>query len=1299
MTKSSLNLLTALAVVCGFAAAVAADEPASVGVGPVFGEQAVMPRALQTIGPAPAALNLSCPTCPRLYDNTDICTVDAQSVSVGGASSPTPALWVRDWFTTAAGEVTGFDLFVVNCGPDATFNAIAPLQFFRDTDADSFGSPIGPPIDPVPAFFNTRSAPQLSPVPPYCDPETGEPRVMRVSVDYVARTYTIVDAETEEIIVGPQDIGLNRVPFRLPGGKIGADLRLNGEESLCAGGEPVAGPVLASGGSGNENGLHIINASQCIEEQWVLLCDNFEWQPLDPASTPQNPIPIPCVGGNACSLNRPFFGMAMVLYIGPNEDIGNGCNNERATASVVTMERPSAAEPPDSCSTTQAVISGYVGDNGCAYTGESVNFFDCDFDAPERLDAHDFACFQQCFGRRAPFVEQCELMDSDVNGVIDINDAFDFVICSTFDPNAPGCSGIIPDPPQLLRDVDLYRVRGLLGGDVLSVLVEGDKSPNSGPTWDPYLKIFAGTGGVLSELEVSDDYERLSFDAYTTAEVPSGATELFVGVSAAENKNYPTNDPTAIPLLPPDGAGGYNMTLVLTDPDCVVDEGGSECYEGRHEPDDSIAQADSLGSICDPVQGCPLQVIGMIGDGSFAGTGQDIDIYKIELTGDLANTRSLIAIVPEEISLGFPTEFDLVMALYDSSGELIATGDQQRRGQTGLDDSRPALGADVNGSGVGEGSDGTYYLAIFGTDRGLFDAGCGFIFPPIPPTLLNFPHGTRVAATNESDLRPTVGGRVNKPGAPLEGCAIPPAEPPRFQCYSLFILTDTFRLPSEAPVDLCDASPGDDSIPDACEFFPNDRLSEMVFRELNLGNGKYGLLQGDVDFYSFNAAPGDIIAANTSNVANLSNLERQTETVRAYLSLFDSSGFIFERHDYSLESADATAFDGISDEIAAAIGGEMPSGIGPTAFLMVGIDAGNMLRRENTPFDANFPGTTLSRRFLADVIEPREYRLGMAVMPKLPSLPGGERMFVVPKRGLDDFHVSCELGTNIDKSAICHPRILEINPVTGFTEQVIDGEPFFRPWRSAGEFAVAGPEVASSNLLVAWDGEFLWVAEEECQEPLFCENQIRNLFRVDPDVPRTSTNYINFVGQIRGFPSEAKFRGMTEINGRLYAMDDTLNEFRYWDKTLEPLATNGGTMTPTPSAEEDDPRWNDLYGDIGTDGTQIFVACTWNTIDPETQIVLDVGEYGICAFTPNPTTGEITFSGKIDDPITNTNFDPGPRLGGLELLAGGMITTSDLNSGIMQYWTGWSLSDPAALGTVQATELVREYQVVRISAR
>ena len=99
---------------------------------------------------------------------------------------------------------------------------------------------------------------------------------------------------------------------------------------------------------------------------------------------------------------------------------------------------------------------------------------------------------------------------------------------------------------------------------------------------------------------------------------------------------------------------------------------------------------------------------------------------------------------------------------------------------------------------------------------------------------------------------------------------------------------------------------------------------------------------------------------------------------------------------------------------------------------------------------------------------------------------------------------------------------------------------------------------------------------------------------------------------------------MTEIDGYLYALDDTTNSFRYWDKTLEPTSANGGNMWPTPSDEYDDPRWNELYGDIGT---------------------------------------------------------------------------SDLNSGIMEYWTGWNLNDPDQLGSVQATELPCEYQVVWITAR
>ncbi len=1236
------------------------------------------PSALQRGGPTPAVLTRGC-TGPRLYDNTVMCTPFVHSIAVGGTFHPPPSLWVRDWFVTSGGQVSGFDLYVVNGGPGAVPNHIHLMRFFRGTDANNLGTAIEePPL----AGFSTRMTPELPPVPVHRDPMTGEPRVMRVSVDYIARTYTIADAETGDVLVGPEDISDRREPFRLPPGKTGFEVRFTGEDSLCAGGQPVCGVALAKGGSGNENGVHFVNAELCPEELWPLVCDNVYWAPLDRDTG----APVPCTGGDVCSLDRPHFGIALTLYAGPNEDAD--CNNDLGSADPIVMNRPDTSDPPRSCSSGRVSVSGYLGDTGCSYTFEPDDFFDADDDGD--VDLHDFGSMQACFEREGLLPFPCRVHDDNADGGVNLDDFFGFLICSTFAPGDPMCSGFVPEPPVPLQDIDLYKIPDLEAGDVLSVLVEGEKSPSAGPTWDPYVKIFRLQGGSLVQLAASDDFERSSFDSYTTVEVPAGVVTLYVGVSAAEHADYPTNDPPTVPVLAPEQAGGYTLTLVLTDPDCVADTSSgapSDCYESKHEPDDTIADADARGDISEFV------LIGAIGDGAFAGTGQDVDIYRLSLDGDLATARSLTV----RAAGGFDTAFDLAMALYDSAGELVATGDQASvSALAGLDQSRPQLAATV--SGTDHGGDGVYYIAVFGTDRGLFDEDCRPMFPAVPPSLLNFPHGDQLPATSESDLRPTTGGRVNKPSEMLAGCSVDPDAdpPPTLQCYRLSVLPspEPLGLIGDPDVDETATPHGNDSIMHAAtSVTAGDRLANPHVAIRTLGNGPYGGWQGDVDFYATPVSPGDVI---TVNVAPAKPASEADAPVRPYLALLDGNGHLLDAPSLSLERGTLLwtyPYRELEDQLAAVLGASIPDHVNGTVYAMVGIDNGNLSPAENMPFNPLQPGTTLSRRFETKSMRARPYVMSMAAMPPVESIAGTPRMFVVPQAGIDEKHVFCALGTELDSTPMCYPPILEIDPITGFTRKLIDGEPSFRPWRSAGEFAVAGAEVASANLLIAWDGEFLWVAKEKCQEPLFCENQIRHLFKVDPDKPHTSAEYIESLGQIRGFPTvESKYTGMTEIGGFLYALDNTTNTFRYWDKALEPTATNGGNMTPAPSDETDDPRWNDLYGDIGTNGHRLYVPCSWQEFDPDTGEVTGTGEYGLCVFTPDPIADTITFVEKRPDPVTNSLLTPGPRLGGVDILNGDTLIATDRNGPIVEHQN-------LTTGEVRALVLPRGFVVDRLTIR
>ncbi|NOT02513.1 MAG: hypothetical protein HOP29_18050 [Phycisphaerales bacterium] len=1280
-------------VVAGAPAARGQAGENSVGVGPVFGVDPEEYGALHR-SPAPAGLMPSF-NLPVLYDNTTICTPDVINYAVGGLLNPSPGLGLEDWFTTSGGDIVAFDLYVVNGATGAVANSIGQFQFFAGADASHIGSAI---TVPTAASFRTTGSPALSSVPVYRDAVTNEPKLMRVSVNYLDKTYTVVDAETGVALINPpvQDIGA-REGFRLPPGKVGATLRFANEKSLCQGGFPVCGPAMASGGSGNENGLHIISAELCPNQLEIgFLCPNVPgWTPgltMDSRNS--------CTGGNVCNLNRPFYGFAMTLYVGSGET-GDG-NNSTPTADPIVVAAPVA---PD-CSSDLVSLDAFIGDNATPYMGVPVDWFDCNGDGDVTLI--DFGCYQRCAKNNV--TGACRIHDQNSDRNVNVSDWTVFLNCSLSTPHAPQCSGILFDPPIFLKDIDLYRISNLTVGHVLSVKVEGDKSPATGPTWDPYLRIFRQTGGVLdpTPLAVSDDYERGSFDAFMTVVVPADSgNALYVGVSAYQNRNYDPNSPAGIPVLPTaDDAGGYRLTLGRTNPTCVIDNnsGGhtSPPYVSKHEPDDTMAQADAKGALCHPeLAGC-LILRGVLGDGSFKEYGQDIDLYKIQLDGARANNQRITAIMVGIAGGGFETELDVAIALYDSFGELIATADQASSFQDfGNDQSRPVFAASVRGDALdGPDLQGIYYLGVMGTGRGLFDPlSCEPIFPAVPPTLLNFPHGTQVALTNDTDLRPTVGGRVNMPGGPLTGCEPGVSPPPAAtQQYRINILTNNSTLDAFGPLDRCELSSivGDDSIPAACALLaaPADRLAAIEKENFYLGNGRFGGHQGDVNFYRVPADPGDLVAFVISDQEQPPVDENLT---RSFLGLLDSTGFPFATHDYSHEFFNDAMSDNRSDEIAATVVGTMPAGIGPLAYAMVAIDNGNFLYSENAPFDARFAGTTLSRRFETDILRLREYRMGAAVMNPAVPLPVNTRMFVVPQRGLDNNHTSCDTGFNPPTNDDCFPPILEIDPITGEAETIIVGAPSFGMIRALYNQVAKLSGRQSNNPLIAYDGTHLYVTVEECvdldpETGPFCFQLNRPLYRINPNLQPTQPGYISFVGDIQGYPIGHALTGMTELGGNLYALDTATsmeaNSFRYWNKTLPPIIGNGGTLTPTlPDPANVDLRWDDLDGDIGSDLNDLYVPCTYQGLEP-----------GICIFRPNVAMGTIPQVGKLIDPVTNPDFVPGPRLGAVAALPG-VVITSDKFGPVIQYWRQWNATDPEVLGTVTAMELPREFLVRRMTVR
>lgn len=1326
MSRSWLRL-TCVAAVLSLSMAAAQQDQTGADSGSA--ELVLNSLPLEVGGPMPATAGSG--GRPKLYDNTTVCTVTTQALPVGGSTNPGPALSLVDWFETGGGHVSGFDLYVLNGGTGAIVNHITELQFYQGTDEFNYGTPIQMPIL---ARFRTVGAPTLSPIPVHRDPVTQRARVIKVSVDYDARRYYVTDAETGATLIteqnGPgsgQDIGADgptaqRPSFDLNSGKVGVLLRFGGERSRCAAnppGNPVCGPVLAGGGVANADGMHIFNAESCNPAAFVLLCDDGGWGPTTviPCTADSEcahilgatcdldeeectlPERVPCTGGDVCNLDLPYYGIALTLYIGPGDGGGDG-NNDRPTADTLSVGAPAP------CNGGVTSVRGFVGDNATPYSGTPDVFFDADNDGDR--DVLDWGSFQRCFGATLSILnpgDPCRIHDHNNDLQVNAVDYGVFQDCRA-NPALPICAGNILNAPDLLQDIDMYRVTGLTAGRVVSALLEGEKSPINGPTWDPFLRIYALQANTLVPLASSDDYERSSLDAFTTVVVPASVNTLYVAVSAAANQNYNPEMGSSIIPIAGDEAGGYVLSVAVSHPGCVTDTVNPSCpapptlctncaqFASEHEPDDTLADADARGTVAN------LVIRGMLGDGAFAGIGQDLDIYRLQFTGPTANTRSFTARVMNLAGGGFPTVFDTLLAVYNVDGELIATADQSSLVQLdGNDQSRPGLGVNVCGTGVNPCTtnaslNGVYYLAIFGSDRGLYTARCEnaggdleFRSPAIAPTALNFPHGINVAGTQDSDLRPTVGGRVNRSGMRLEGCDPDPANPPPAptqQCYRINVSTFTSNLGLTATSDLCEVQgpDGDDSIPDACDDLGTaDRLSMGGALERFLGNGHYGGFQGDVDFYAITADPGDIIAIN---VADDQQPPSSDHPVRSYLALYGSDGNPFAYQDFTLERANEAAIDGTSDEIASILAAVMPDDIGSNAYVMVGIDNGNLLSSENRPFDAFFPGTTLSRRFETGIWQARRYNIAAAVVNPVASAPGNPRMFIVPLRGVDNDHLNCyiEDGSNADGLPECYPPLLEIDPVTGAGRKLLPGEPFFATYRRMSATLADPDDKITDNPILAYDGTNLFVSAEVCGGDMFCAaNGITHpLFRLNPNLNPGQSGYITTLGTIEGLPTATVITGLTEIGGRLFALDTTHNQLRWWNKAMNPTAGNGGVLPIMAPAAE----FNDVDGDLGTNGTSIYVKCLTGT-----------SVEGICRFTANfadPLNPTLAFNEILPDPITNEALIPGPRLGGIDVLPGGIIVASDANGSLIQHFN-------PATNSVTGFALPREFVAARLTVR
>ncbi|MCH7526029.1 MAG: hypothetical protein IID39_01200 [Planctomycetes bacterium] len=461
----------ALAVMLGAATGHAADRGGELpGIGSAFGDDTRPLFQAQEAQGVGAGFARGIDNRPKLYDNTTVCTVRTNWLAVGSTTGGTNLLNIRDWFTTHGGKVEGFDLFLVNAGTLA--RPISNFEFFDGTDAEDRGVEFEPK-----KFFRTTGSPSLEKIPP--NPNNSEWPI-KVSVDYINDLYTIsygvLNEDTFEFpnadIQQVLGVGNNgRTSFDLPAGKIGINFRTSGQ-SKChdPNADPQFGPVMALGGEGAVDGVHIVGAEDPPGNDPGCTQGERDQLPCPGSPTPWDGVD-PCLGGDVCNLDRPFYSIAMILYVGAGPDeLGDG-NNEIATAQVIP--------PPSVGDGSMSTVHGFLGDNGQSYTGTPVTCFDSDLDG--EVTVLDYAGFQRCFGDDVS--PECGLYDCGGDGNVDLTDFQAFQIAA--EGGDPGCVCQIPDPPTLLKDVDIYEVSGLTAGQVMSILLEGSQSPSEGPLWDP----------------------------------------------------------------------------------------------------------------------------------------------------------------------------------------------------------------------------------------------------------------------------------------------------------------------------------------------------------------------------------------------------------------------------------------------------------------------------------------------------------------------------------------------------------------------------------------------------------------------------------------------------------------------------------------------------------------------------------------------------------------------------------------------------------------------------------------------
>jgi hypothetical protein len=232
----------------------------------------------------------------------------------------------------------------------------------------------------------------------------------------------------------------------------------------------------------------------------------------------------------------------------------------------------------------------------------------------------------------------------------------------------------VGDGLYFARDVDMYRIDAAAGQVVSAV----SSVPAGGTPVGTYLRLFDASGN-----ELSTGYEVLEFRITT-------AGTYYLGVTGQGNYSY---DPTVAGSGSPSyGAGDYHLdlSLVTPTPDAVGD---------------TIATA--LDTQLGPNAGTYTMPSSRIGDGLYV--SRDVDMYEIR------SQAGLVLTVSTSVPAG-GTSVDIVLGLYDSSGNYLAQGYPNGDGTTTFQYTFP--------------SHGTYYIGVSAAPNYYYDpntAGSGYI--------------------------------------------------------------------------------------------------------------------------------------------------------------------------------------------------------------------------------------------------------------------------------------------------------------------------------------------------------------------------------------------------------------------------------------------------------------------------------------------------------------------------------------------------------------------------------------------